>query len=198
MNTPTHAMHATKDDETLMSFLVQNDPVALQVLHDRYHAMLKSIIIAVIHDETEADDVLQEVFIQLWTHAGNYSAAKGKAAGWLITLARRRAIDRLRQRHAYQMATERMEVASKPSNPHEMASAEHEIYNKDLRNYLSSILQQLPEPQKEVVILAYIHGMSQRQIAVAMRLPLGTVKTRLELGMRKLTHFAAGCRQKVM
>jgi len=181
-----------------MSYLVQNDPRALQVLHDRYHAMLKSIIIAVIHDETEADDVLQEVFIQLWTHAANYSAAKGKAAGWLITLARRRAIDRLRQRHAYQMATERLENSCKPSNPHEVASADNDIDNVDLRNYLNSLLQTLPVPQKEVVILAYIHGMSQRQIAVAMRLPLGTVKTRLELGMRKLAHVAAGCRQKVM
>jgi RNA polymerase sigma-70 factor (ECF subfamily) len=190
--------HASKDDEALMSHLVQNDARALQVLHDRYHAMLKSIIIAVIHDETEADDVLQEVFIQLWTHAANYSAAKGKAAGWLITLARRRAIDRLRQRHAYQMATERLEVASKPSNPHEVASADNDIDNVDLRNYLNTLLQTLPVPQKEVVILAYIHGMSQRQIAVAMRLPLGTVKTRLELGMRKLSHIAAGCRQKVM
>ena len=192
------AMLAAADDETLMAMLVQNNTQALQVLHDRYHAMLKSIIIAVIHDETEADDVLQEVFIQLWTHAGNYSAAKGKAAGWLITLARRRAIDRLRQRHAYQMATERMEKSVKPTNAHEVASVDHDICNADLRNYLGGLLQQLPVPQKEVVILAYIHGMSQRQIAVAMRLPLGTVKTRLELGMRKLAHVATACRQKVM
>ena len=190
--------HALKDDEELMSYLVQNDQQALRVLHDRYHAMLKSIIIAVLHDETEADDVLQEVFIQLWTHAGNYSAAKGKAAGWLITLARRRAIDRLRQRHAYQAATERLETACKPSNPHEVQATTNDIDTVDLRNYLNSLLQTLPVAQKEVVILAYIHGMSQRQIAVAMRLPLGTVKTRLELGMRKLAHIAVGARQKVM
>ncbi len=198
MNIAPTSAYADKDDEALMQCLVMKEPNALWVLHQRYHSILKSIIISVIHDETEADDVLQEVFIQIWTHAANYSPTKGKAAGWLITLARRRAIDRLRQRHAYQMATERLETASKPSNAYEIESAVHDIENHDIRNYLFNLLQQLPVAQKEVVILAHIHGMSQRQIAVAMSLPLGTVKTRLELGMKKLTHVACGLHHKVM
>lgn len=198
MNISPTSTFVDKDDEALMACLVAKEPNALWVLHQRYHSILKSIIISVIHDETEADDVLQEVFIQIWTHAANYSAAKGKAAGWLITLARRRAIDRLRQRHAYQLATERLEKASKPSNAYEIESAEHNIENQDIRNYLYGLLQNLPVPQKEVVILAHLHGMSQRQIAVAMSLPLGTVKTRLELGMRKLCHVVGGSQHKVM
>ncbi len=186
------------DDEALMACLAAKEPNALWVVHQRYHSILKSIIISVIHDETEADDVLQEVFIQIWTNAANYSVEKGKAAGWLITLARRRAIDRLRQRHSYQMATERLEKASKPSNAYEIESAQHDIENHDIRNYLNSLLQTLPVAQKEVVVLAHLHGMSQRQIASAISLPLGTVKTRLELGMRKLCHIAGGMHHKVM
>lgn len=198
MNIAPTSSYVDKDDEALMACLAAKEPNALWVLHDRYHSILKSIIISVIHDESEADDVLQEVFIQIWTHAANYSAAKGKAAGWLITLARRRAIDRLRQRHAYQLATERLEKASKPSNAYEIESAEHDIERQDISNYLNQLLQQLPVPQKEVVILAHLHGMSQRQIAVHMSLPLGTVKTRLELGMRKLCHVACALHHKVM
>lgn len=189
---------AEMDDESLMECLAAKQPNALWIIHQRYHSILKSIIISVIHDETEADDVLQEVFIQIWTNAANYSVTKGKAAGWLITLARRRAIDRLRQRHSYQMATDRLEKASKPANAYEIESAQHDIENHDIRNYLNTLLDTLPAAQKEVVILAHLHGMSQRQIASATSLPLGTVKTRLELGMRKLTHIALGSQHKVM
>lgn len=195
--TPTSAF-ADMDDETLMASVAAKEPNALWIIHKRYHSILKSIIISVIHDETEADDVLQEVFIQIWTNAANYSVAKGKAAGWLITLARRRAIDRLRQRHAYQLATERLEKASKPANAYEVESAHHDIENHDIRNYLNNLLDVLPVAQKEVVILAHLHGMSQRQIASTTSLPLGTVKTRLELGMRKLSHLACGSQHKVM
>ncbi|SKA82234.1 RNA polymerase sigma-70 factor, ECF subfamily [Prosthecobacter debontii] len=195
--TPTSAF-AEMDDETLMANVAAKEPNALWVIHKRYHSILKSIIISVIHDETEADDVLQEVFIQIWTNASNYSVEKGKAAGWLITLARRRAIDRLRQRHAYQLATERLEKASKPSNAYEVESAHHDIENHDIRAYLNNLLDVLPVAQKEVVILAHLHGMSQRQIASSTSLPLGTVKTRLELGMRKLSHLACGSQHKVM
>ena len=96
-----------------MDGILHKWPDALDRLYRRYRAVLKSIIMQVLHDETEADDVLQEVFLQVWNRAPSYSSGKGKLMSWLCTLARRRAIDRLRQHAAYRRATDRYEVSCK-------------------------------------------------------------------------------------
>ena len=85
----------TLDDQQLMNGILKEWPDALDRLYKRYRIVLKSIIMQVLHDETEADDVLQDVFLQVWNRARSYSAGKGKLLSWLCTLARRRAIDRL-------------------------------------------------------------------------------------------------------
>ncbi len=101
------------DDQQLMNGILEKWPDALDRLYRRYRVVLKSIIMQVLHDEAEADDVLQEVFLQVWNRAPSYSAGKGKLLSWLCTLARRRAIDRLRQHAAYRRATDRYEVSCK-------------------------------------------------------------------------------------
>ena len=93
------------EDQRLMDGVLRRLPDALERLHKRYRVVLKSIIMQVLHDETESDDVLQEVFLQVWDRAHSYSSRKGKLMSWLCTLARRRAIDRLRQQSAYRRAT---------------------------------------------------------------------------------------------
>ena len=95
------------EDQRLMDGVLRRLPDALERLHKRYRVVLKSIIMQVLHDETESDDVLQEVFLQVWDRAHSYSSRKGKLMSWLCTLARRRAIDRLRQQSAYRRATDR-------------------------------------------------------------------------------------------
>ena len=98
-------------DQELMNGVLGRVPGALDRLHKRYRVVLKSIIMQVLHDETEADDVLQEVFLQVWDRASSYSSRKGRLMSWLCTLARRRAIDRLRQQSAYRRATDRYEIS---------------------------------------------------------------------------------------
>jgi RNA polymerase sigma-70 factor, ECF subfamily len=88
-------------DEMLIAGIVARDSTALSQLYDRYSGIMKSLIVRVIHDDADADDLLQEVFLQIWHQAVNYSAEKGKVLGWIVTLTRRRAIDRLRKRQAY-------------------------------------------------------------------------------------------------
>jgi RNA polymerase sigma-70 factor (ECF subfamily) len=176
-------------DEMLMQELVQHCPGALEELYDRYGPILKAVVLRVVHDETEADDLLQEVLLQVWARAENYSPEKGKPLGWLVTLARRRAIDRLRQRRAYQRATDRYEVECKHSRgePYSDHSVERDIERGDLRTLLDGLMVALPEGQREAINLAFFKGMSQREIAHGTGVPLGTVKTRIELGLRKLT-----------
>src|SRR5437867_379188 len=106
MSSCTVKAAAELSDETLMRKIVRHKPDALAELYDRYSGILKAVIMRVIHDEAEAEDLLQEIFLQIWQQAGHYSAEKGKPLGWIVTLTRRRAIDRLRKRQAYTRATE--------------------------------------------------------------------------------------------
>ena len=95
-------------DLELMAGIQNEDPEALSQLYDRYNGIIKALILRVVHNEAEADDLLQEIFMELWNQAKNFSAQKGKPLGWMVTLARRRAIDGLRKKQAYQRAGERL------------------------------------------------------------------------------------------
>jgi RNA polymerase sigma-70 factor (ECF subfamily) len=189
-----------QDDQQLMDGILHKWPDALDRLYKRYRVVLKSIIMQVLHDETEADDVLQEVFLQVWNRAPSYSSGKGKLMSWLCTLARRRAIDRLRQHAAYRRATDRYEVSCKHFEKgfDESHSVEREAFRDDLRSLLRHHLQTLPVNQQEVIRLAFFQEKSQREISALTKIPLGTVKTRIELGIKKLSHSLGGLREKVV
>lgn len=188
-----------QDDQQLMNEVLHRLPDALDRLYKRYKILLKSIIMQVLHDETEADDVLQEVFLQVWNRAPSYSSGKGKLMSWLCTLARRRAIDRLRQHSAYRRATDRYEVSCKhfEKTVDESHTVEREAFRDDLRSLLSQHLDCLPPNQREVIRLAFFEEKSQREISALTNIPLGTVKTRIELGIKKLSHALGGLRDKV-
>src|SRR3954471_9891697 len=98
------AEHEGPSDFELMAGIQAEDPDALSQLYDRYNGVLKALILRVIHNESEADDLLQEVFMEIWNQAKNFSEQKGKPLGWMVTLARRRAIDGLRKKQAYARA----------------------------------------------------------------------------------------------
>ncbi len=187
------------EDQQLMNGILRRLPEALERLYKRYRVVLKSIIMQVLHDETEADDVLQEVFLQVWDRAPSYSSGKGKLMSWLCTLARRRAIDRLRQHSAYRRATDRYEVSCNHSDKgiDESHTVEREAFRDDLRSLLDQQLNTLPPNQQEVIRLAFLEEKSQREISALTQTPLGTVKTRIELGIKKLSHAFGGLREKV-
>ena len=188
------------EDQQLMNGVLRRLPDALERLHKRYRVVLKSVIMQVLHDETEADDVLQEVLLQVWDRAPSYSPRKGKLLSWLCTLARRRAIDRLRQHSAYRRATDRYEVSCNHSDKgiNESHTVEREVFRDDLRSLLHQQLDALPLNQREVIHLAFFEEKTQREISALTRTPLGTVKTRMELGIKKLSHALGGLREKVV
>lgn len=185
-------------DCRLMRAIARRNPEALAALYDRYGGILKALIIRVVHDEAEAEDLLQEIFLQIWRQAKNYSPEKGQALGWIVTLTRRRAIDRLRKRQAYHRATERLEMQTDQQPEAWLHSRiENDIDRDDLHNFLRARIDDLPPFQKQAIELAFFKGMSQREIAMATRTPLGTIKTRLELGLRKLYDSVRGIRGKI-
>ena len=174
-------------DLELMLAIQEQDPEALSVLYDRYNGILKALILRVVHNDAEADDLLQEIFMEIWNQAKNFSAQKGKPLGWMVTLARRRAIDGLRKKQAYARAEERLQIETEQQPDAWVHNiTEMEINLGDTRHLIRKVIESLPLPQQQAVELAFFRGMSQREIAANTNTPLGTVKTRLELGLKKI------------
>jgi RNA polymerase sigma-70 factor (ECF subfamily) len=184
-------------DEALMKDISRQHNAALTELYGRHRQRLKAVIDRVVHEEAEADDVLQETLLQIWNHADHYSAKAGKPLGWLVTIAHRRAIDYLRRHKAYLRARERYskQLEQQPRNPRREAF--DPFVRSDLRDFLKKWMRTLPRFQREAVELAFFKGLSQREIATATHTPLSTVKTRLELGLQKLTHAIGRLRNKI-
>jgi len=174
-------------DLELMQAIQASDADALSQLYDRYNGILKALILRVVHNEAEADDLLQEIFMEIWNQAKNFSAQKGKPLGWMVTLARRRAIDGLRKKQAYARAEERLqnEIEQQPDAWVHNAT-EEAIVLSDTRVLIRKVISGLPPAQQQAIDLAFFRGMSQREIAAKTNTPLGTVKTRLELGLKKI------------
>lgn len=198
MKTPTD-LDGLGCDYALMKDIARQQPEALTQLHHRYRDILHYTVMQIVHDEADADEVVQDVFVQLWTHPDTYCADKGKPLCWMLTLSRRRAIDCIRRRQTYQRASERYQLASR--SPHWQAqkelAADRLASRDDLREFLLTLIAQLPPSQQLVLKKGFFSQMSQRQIAAAIGSPLGTIKTRMELGLRKLCQLAAVCRDKV-
>ena len=174
-------------DLDLMRGIQAEDSEALSQLYDRYNGILKALILRVIHNESEADDLLQEIFMEIWNQAKNFSAQKGKPLGWMVTMARRRAIDGLRKKQAYARAEERLQLQTEQQPDAWVHNAtEEEIAFGDTRVLVRQVISRLPVAQQEAVELAFFRGLSQREIAAKTNTPLGTVKTRLELGLKKI------------
>lgn len=176
-------------DEELMTRVALRDSLALEKLFDRHAGVIKSVIFKIIHNEAEAEDVLMEVFFEAWNGASKYSAEKGKALGWLVTMARRRGIDRLRKRQSYSRATDRFQVEVEHDAEAWISGRDPDgdTERADVRAFIRAKMQELPPFQREAIEYAFFKGMSQREIAAHTGIPLGTIKTRIELGLKKLS-----------
>jgi RNA polymerase sigma-70 factor, ECF subfamily len=183
-------------DVELMEAVVRRDSDAMAAIYERYKSTLRPVILSVLHEEGETDDVLHDVFIQLWNRADRFVAEKG-LHGFLVTLARRRALDRLRRRLAYRRATDRMETQMRADFHDKMQGRNVKRTNFDLYELLSRMIRLLPEPQQEVVHLTFFEGMSQREIAAQKSIALGTVKTRLQLAQKKLLNYLVPIQNKI-
>jgi len=176
-----------ESDEALMERIRAQDDAALATMYRRYAPLLRAVMSPVVHNEADIDDLLQEVFLSLWNRAECYDRNKGRPLGWLVTLARRRAIDKERHIQAYFRAEERLrlETETAPEMKPDQ-SVEDAVNAAYLAELFRPLLAALPVAQREAVDLAYYRGLSQREIAARTGTPLDTIKTRLELALRKL------------
>ena len=169
-------------DSELLHAVARGDEAALASLYDRYRLILFGLILRILHSRPEAEDILQDVFIQVWKTAGNYDESRGRPFTWLVTLARSRAIDRLRALGSRQrVADESVQAA-----PESVSDAATDALQSEQRGVVRAALRELPAEQREALVLAYFEGLTQTEIAARLNAPLGTVKTRMRSGMIKL------------
>jgi len=170
-------------DAALLVRVSGGDALALRALYERCGARALAVAYRVLGARSEAEDVVQETFVQVWRQAATYDASRGGAAAWIVTIARSRALDRLRARAAAERAAVRSgdetEVASGPA-PAEAAE------QRQTRERVLAALAVLPREQRSAIELAYWEGLSHSEIAARLGDPLGTVKTRVRLGLAKL------------
>lgn len=173
---------AQTSDSDLLHAIARGDEEALASLYDRYRLILFGLILRILHSHPEAEDVLQDVFIQVWKRAADFDEARGRAFTWLVTLARSRTIDRLRALNSRQRtANEALEAA-----PDHVSDAVEDAFKSEQREVVRTALEKLPAEQRQALVLAYFDGLTQTEIASRMGSPLGTVKTRTRSGMIKL------------
>jgi RNA polymerase sigma-70 factor (ECF subfamily) len=185
--TATGIPQIESSDEEYMAAVVEGDETAISRLYDRHKLLLRTIIARVLNSDSDADDLLQEIFVEIWNQAAQYNPARGKALGWIVTLTRRRAIDRSRRKQAYKRVEDRLRNESNTSaqTPGHLV-ADHGAVSTDRTNILKAILQTLPVAQRDVLHFSFYLGMSQREIALKTGIPLGTIKTRIDLALQKV------------
>ena len=173
---------AQSNDVDLLKAIARQDEKALAELYDRYRVILFGLLVRILHSREEAEDVLQEVFLQVWRRAADFDETRGRPFTWLVTLARSRGIDRLRSL----AARDRVAIAGAREPSEQVSDAVADAFRSEQRGLVTSALDQLPEEQKRAITLAYFDGLTQSEIAAKLNAPLGTVKTRMRTGLIKL------------
>ena len=184
---PEEVGHDRLDDEELMQRLFYRDLEAFRALYDRYGDLVYSTTLRIVRDVHLAQDMVQEIFLRLWRKPDSYVAQRGRFSTWLTSVARNRAVDEIRSRNRRY----RHETASPEQQEREFPDAEEKdpaltAELADQRRLIVAALAGLPLEQRQAIELAYFRGLTQQEIAAALKQPLGTVKTRIRLGMQKL------------
>jgi RNA polymerase sigma-70 factor (ECF subfamily) len=167
--------------ELLAQIQAGSEP-ALLTLHEQYANLVYSVAYRVLNDQMAAEEITQDTFMRVWHKAETYDSAKGSFVPWLLTITRRLAIDMYRQQRRDPMQNPVFMDANAEHWENVLSAGE----DTDLKHTLVAVLRDLPGEQRQVIELAYFHGMSHRQIAGYLNQPVGTIKTRIRLGMQKL------------
>lgn len=171
-------------DGQLVELVAQKDAGALEALYERYGRAAYSLARRILTEETLAQDVVQEVFLSLWRDARRFDAGRGTVATYLLSMTHHRAVDVVRREEnlrRWRTSDEGLELEPDPK-----ARVEDEVEASERRTEVRAALAELPAAQREALLLAYFGGYTQREVAALVGVPLGTVKTRMAAGMRKM------------
>lgn len=168
---------------SLLRRIQSGDEEALLTLHRQYANLVYSVAYRVLDDQMAAEEVTQDTFLKIWNKGYTFDPDKGQFVTWLLTVTRRLSIDVLRQRQRREPRTGMLFMDEDPSLWENLLPADNV---SDLRRTLYSVMNDLPQDQRDLIEMTYFYGLSHSEIAETTGLPLGTVKTRIRLGMQKL------------
>ena len=180
---------AEASDADLIGRAADGDARALEVLYDRYSGVVFSFALRLVMDRPLAEELLQEVFFRAWQQGGNFSAQRGTFVTWLLSITHNMAIDEIRKRKRRPQKADSEEpelVLAGVADTGPGADVEEGGWLGSLRDTVATALKTLPPAQREAIEMAYYQGLTQREIAEALGEPLGTIKTRMRLGLQKL------------
>jgi RNA polymerase sigma-70 factor (ECF subfamily) len=190
-NKPVNEQETKDQDVALLRRIGARDRDAFAQFYDKYSTLLFSIASKILSDAGEAEDVLQETFLQIWEKAGSFDPNLGRPLGWAVTLVRNRAIDRIRASQRRNLLAEEAGVefalASRSSE-----SANEAVHGQEKAKLIHSAMVELPIEQRRAIELAFFAGLTQNEISEKLKEPLGTIKARIRRGLVKLRDQLGG------
>jgi RNA polymerase sigma-70 factor, ECF subfamily len=183
-DTPARSNPGALRDDELLVLVSRGDEAALGAVYDRYGGLVYTIALRVTGDRQTAEEVTQDVFQGVWQTAGSYQAGRGACAAWLVGIARHRAIDAIRSKR--ERARTREQTYDRGTFAETAGAPDPEVTDFDLREAVRAALDSLPVAQRQAVELAFYGGFTRVEIAERLGEPIGTIKTRLRLGLMKL------------
>jgi len=178
--------YAILADEDLMSLMEGGDEEAFAALYDRHSRAAYSLSYRMMGDRQAAEDLTQEAFLKVWRSAGGYRSERGSVRTWILSIAHNRGIDQLRSLASRRRTQDRVEQSAPRSQPSEAFA---ETWRNRQREQIREALSMLPEEQLKILELAYFSGYTHVEISNLMDLPLGTVKGRMRLGLKKIREY---------
>lgn len=175
--------------EELLRLTASGDQDAFATLYDRVAPRIHGLVVRILRDHAQSEEVTQEVFLQIWGNASTFDSTRGSALSWLMTLAHRRAVDRVRSAQAQSVRDEDYE--SRRDRPM-LDPTGQEVEDRWQATAVRTAVMDLGPPHQEALELAYFQGMTHREVSVALGVPLGTAKTRIRDGLRKLRDTMGG------
>ena len=182
--------YAEQDDRALVTLVLSGDAEALEALYGRYGRACYGLARRILTDEQLAQDVVQEVFLAVWRDVSRFDASRGGFSTWLLSMTHHKAVDSVRREE--NLRKRRTSADLLDTRESDAPKVDDAVWSLVRRERVREVLKTLPEPQREALTLAYFGGYTQREIAGLTATPLGTVKTRMLAGMKRMKESLDG------
>jgi len=178
-------------DNELLGFILRKDREALSALYDRFVRQVFSLSLRMVENQSLAEEIVQDVFMTVWSRGGSYKNDRGAFSSWLMSIAHNRCIDELRRRRRRaKLPTVPIEdLTHEPKGNEEEVT--DEVFAKLDREAIVQAMSKLPPAQRQVITMAYFQALTQSEISNVLATPLGTIKTRMRLGLQKMRDLLA-------
>jgi len=178
-------------DEQLISAICSGNEVAIEMLYERYYRYAYALAYRILRDPVAAEDIVQDAFLSIWRKASSYQAQSGSVQSWIQAIVRNRSIDKIRASVHRDYQWSPLQVENEQDPPSEEPDVWEQAWQSEQHRIICEVMEQIPEEQCMVIELAYFGGLTHAEIAEQYRIPLGTVKGRMRLGLQKMKSLLA-------